>query len=100
MWLVLLRLKSIKASAGIKTNDSTVSETNALGVDIYWKPTKEDKDGKIGFDGWKPHGKRAQTMTCSKLFGVTLTKCVVTMARKQAKSDTQQSSSKKRPTLT
>ena len=38
-------------------------------------------------------------MTCSKSFGATLTRYVVTMVRKQVKSDTLQSSSKKRPTL-
>jgi hypothetical protein len=27
---------------------------NSLGVDVYWEThLKEDKDGKIGFDGWK-----------------------------------------------
>ena len=41
-------------STRFKQMTALCQKLNALGVDIYWEThLKEDKDGKIGFDGWK-----------------------------------------------
>lgn len=41
-------------STRFKQMTALCQKLNALGVDVYWEThLKEDKDGKVGFDGWK-----------------------------------------------
>ena len=41
-------------STRFKQMTALCQRLNSLGVDVYWEThLKEDKDGKVGFDGWK-----------------------------------------------